>query len=52
MRDGIIMIKNERQYTATKQQFLLLEESIKKGTISPDMPEELVAGTRNGIKSL
>jgi hypothetical protein len=46
------MIKNERQYAATKKQLLLLEESLEKGTINPEMPEELVAGTQNGIRSL
>ena len=46
------MIKNERQYAATKKQLLLLEESLEKGSLNPEMPAELVAGTQNGIRSL
>jgi len=46
------MIKSERQFAAAKKQLILLEQSLEQGSINPDMPESLVTGTKNGIKSL
>ena len=46
------MIKCKRQFAAAKKQLTLLEQSLDQGSVNTDMPESLVLGTKNGIKSL